>query len=469
MSLNPDRSLTEAERFPLLNDRGRAMLKRLLEHPQAPRYTFPCGDRLDAVGLEQVRAFRRRLDDERGMLNSLHEPPWLESFVHRCVKQVPFYRQSVVEPRPLIDIPTCSRDDLMRAPWGFVPDDQPLDDLLVYFTTGTTGRRLYVYSHPVVSSSYLASLEWLLQREGIDLARGPDRVAIVQICAQQSTYTHATVSSYLDQAGYAKINLNPHDWRDPEHRWTFLEDCNPQILTGDPTVFLALAAAPVRIRPQALVSSAMMLLPETRATLSARFGCPVFDTYSLNEARMVAGAKEGATFSLIAPDLYVEILDSQGRRCAAGERGEITLTGGRNPFLPLLRYRTGDYASLHAGDRGLELREFEGRPPVVFVDAQGLAVNSIDVTGALRTFPLAQFRIHQRADRSLLVKVRGPGCREAELRRVLISLFGAGISMSIEELRDEDTVGGKVIPYRCDVPETMSGKGLPTFAWKKGV
>ena len=30
----------------------------------------------------------------------------------------------------------------------------------------------------------------------------------------------------------------------------------------------------------------------------------------------------------------------------AGERGEITLTGGFNFCLPLLRYRTGDFASL---------------------------------------------------------------------------------------------------------------------------
>ncbi|HNV68097.1 MAG TPA: capsule biosynthesis protein CapK [Candidatus Ozemobacteraceae bacterium] len=466
MNPNPDRPLTESERFPLLHERGRAMLQRLLEHPHAPKYTFPCGDRLDAAGLERVQAFRRHLDQNRSWMQSLAEPPWLSAWIKRCVELVPFYRARTCSGITLAEIPTCSRADLMRAPWSFVPDDQSLDDLIVYFTSGTTGSRLFVYSHPVVSSAYLAGLEWLLAQEGIELARGPEHVAIVQVCAQQSTYTHATVASYLDQAGYAKINLNPHDWRDPDDRWRFLEDCRPQVLTGDPVAFLALAASPAQVQPRALVSSAMLLLPETRAVLTRRFGCPVFDTYSLNEARLVAGAKDGRSLPLLAPDLCVEILDPAGQRCPEGVRGEITLTGGRNPFLPLLRYRTGDYAALGFGQKGIELREFEGRAPVVFLDDAGRAVNSIDVTGALRAFPLAQCVVHQLADRSLIVKVRGLGWTEEELRRVLAGVFGKGTPVTIATLSEAETTDGKVLPYKCDVKEMISGRELPNFRWQ---
>ncbi len=53
----------------------------------------------------------------------------------------------------------------------------------------------------------------------------------------------------------------------------------------------------------------------------------------MSECRCLAARSRGKHDSLLAQDVYVEI---------PGERGEITLTGGRSPYLPLLRYRTSD-------------------------------------------------------------------------------------------------------------------------------
>ena len=72
-----------------------------------------------------------------------------------------------------------------------------------------------------------------------------------------------------------KINLHPSQWNDPGDCVRFLDECAPEVLTGDPISFSDLADLPVTIRPRALVSSAMTVTPSLRARLEARFGCPV--------------------------------------------------------------------------------------------------------------------------------------------------------------------------------------------------
>ena len=44
--------------------------------------------------------------------------------------------------------------------------------------------------------------------------------------------------------------------------------------------------------------------------------------------------------------VHVEVLDEGGAPVPDGERGEIVVTVDENPYLPLLRYRTGDHAAL---------------------------------------------------------------------------------------------------------------------------
>ncbi|HOY66673.1 MAG TPA: capsule biosynthesis protein CapK [Candidatus Ozemobacteraceae bacterium] len=466
MSRSGDRPLTDEERFPLLDDAGRRRLARLREHPHAPRWTFPCGDRLTRSACDRIASFEAQLRNgpaAGGWTGSGMQPDWLDAFVERCLKTVPFYRERSGSTGPFEELPTCGREDLGRAPWAFVPDDQPLDDLLTYTTSGTTGNIVRILSHPVTAGSYLGALRVLLGRAGVPFDAAPEGVAIAQVCAQASTFTHATIISYLGGAGYVKINLNPGEWRNVEDPARFLDDIAPEILTGDPVAFAALAALPVSLRPRALVSSAMAVTPGMKTMLERRFGCPLIDVYSLNESRFVAVAGPGG-HEILPHDLYVEILGGDGRICAPGDRGEIVLTCGRNPFLPLLRYRTGDTAALvWEGGRPV-LAGLEGRQPVVFLTHTGEVVNSIDVTRALGHLPIPQFSLHQEPDQRLVLRYRGTGIDEEDIRRPLESLFGSGHDIKIELLSGPPA--GKAIVYTSDIgqDELMERP----WSWKTG-
>lgn len=443
-----DAPLTEAERFPLLTDRSRSMLRRLQQHPHAPRWTYECGERLDAAGLADVQEFAAQQRDVSRGWKYGETPAWVPEFVDRCRREVPFYLQRLSQ-GPLL---TCNREDLRREPWSFVPNSADLSDLIVYKTSGTSGNLIQLPSHPVAPARYLPLFESALAAHGVSLAGG-ERVTLVQVAAQIRTYTFASVSSYLNGAGYAKINLNPADWNQADDREAFFDDCSPELVTSDPFALEQLAALQVRTRPKAILSSATLLLPALRDRLRRHFGCPVIDVYSMNETGPIAFAHTDANadeHEILPHNLFVEILDPTGRPVPPGERGEIVVTGGVNPFLPLVRYRTGDFAALSFRHDIPRLVSIERRQPVVFRTAAGELVPSISVTVALFQIPLPFFSLHQASDGALTFRTRCDVATEDDVRRVLSSVFGKTL-LHVEQLTWDTAWRGKSIQYTCEL------------------
>ncbi len=441
-------------RIPLASTSGARLLKKLEEHPHAPRYTHPGVHRLTPAGLHRAREFALELQTPPTWKPGA-VPAWLTAFVQDCYRDVPLYRRDGPPP-PLskgegfFALPTTDRADLHREPWAFVPDSQPLDGLVVYNTSGTSGHPLDILTHADTLALYLPLLRAALARHHLTLAGG-DRVSLVLVCHQKQTYTYATVTPVLDDAGFIKINLNPADWRDPTDRAKFLDDCVPEIITGDPLAFSELLHLQITNYPTALVSTAMTLLPGLKRQLEDHFRCPVLDLYSMNESGPIGIADPAQDcYFLLQPRLYVEILDPDGWPCPPGVRGEITLSGGFNPFLPLLRYRTGDYGALEWRGSLPTLTQLSGRPPVLFRAADGRAINNIDIAIALRPLAIAQYALHQTADGALHFRVQG-AADLAAIRAALLDLFGPTQPLTIEPLTTLTAAGDKLVQFTSDL------------------
>jgi phenylacetate-CoA ligase len=415
---------TDADRYPLLSDAGRRMLDFLREHPHAPTYRNHSGHRLEAADLAFVqREEAAVLDADTGWPRDGH-PGWLADFVSECHRDVPRYAAYAPTIR-FEDLPTTTRADLGCDIPSFVPDSIALDRLINFQTSGTTGHPLLIPSHPRIAAGYLAYHKRALRRFGVTLTAGRGQVGVVLLGFQLTCFTYVSVTPSMDEAGLAKINLHPSDWRDPSDRAKYLEALAPEVLAGDPLSFTELLALAPSLRPKALLCTSMTLLPGLREKLASTFACPVLDLYSLNEAGPVAvfdPALDGHV--ILQPRLYVEILDPSGHPVATGTRGEITLTGGFNFCLPLLRYRTGDFASIDFVRGEPVLRGLEGRPLVRFRRPDGVWLNNIDVTHVLRPFPLARFSLHQRADAVFEFSVEGPAGACSDARAALGRLFG---------------------------------------------
>jgi phenylacetate-CoA ligase len=446
-------AVTEADRYPLLTPAGREMLMFLREHPCAPIFRNESGHRLTLADVETVRAREREvLDGEVGW--AVDAPPgWVAEHVAYCYAQVPHWRALGEAPARFSDVPPSARADLSRDIARFVPDDAPLDRLINFRTSGTTGHPLLIASHPVVAASYLAYHKRALRRFGIELRHGRGQVGVVLIGLQRSCFTYVSVTPTMDESGLAKINLHPGDWRRVDDRAPYLDALAAEVWTGDPISFAELLRLPLTCRPRAMLSTSMALLPGLRDALQARFGCPVLDIYSLNEAGPVAvDDPQLGGHALLQPRLYVEILDPAGKPVPPGERGEVTLTGGFNFCLPLLRYRTGDYAAMRWRGREPWLEGLSGRPPVRFLSSAGEWLNNIEVTHALKPLALAQWSLHQAADRSLTLRADGSALTSAEA--ALRALFGGGLPLRVEPLPPHVD---KLVQYTSDLVGAAPG------------
>lgn len=445
--------MDESFRHPLLDHTGRAQLERWREHPRAPRWNTQCGDRLDAPALEDVRQFALECSSAPHW-NSFTQPPdWAREAARKYLRAVPFYRERGGSAEDWSSIPPCDRLDLAREPWHFVPDGLGLDELVVYNTSGTTGSEVLIPAHWRWPSMYLPLYERALQLSGVNWcaarAQETGRVAIATIAAQEHTLTFASWSSYLSGANF-KVNLHASQWRAPADCAAFLDEADPLLLCGDPVSLDALAQSDFVGAPSAIISSALAMSPSVRDELQNRFGCPVVDIYSTNESGPIAASLPASTcaepdaMAVLAPDLWIEILRPDGSPCQEDEVGEVTLTGGRNPFLPLLRYRTGDRARGKVLAGAPHLLGFHGRALVKFSSGPE-EILDIDVTHALRHLPLREFSLHQSPDNSLLFQFRGL-VHESEIKAALRKVFPDN-PLRISELSGWSQNARKLIRY----------------------
>ena len=74
------------------------------------------------------------------------------------------------------------------------------------------------------------------------------------------------------------------------------------------------------------------------------FSTRVFNEYGSGELGSVAHECEEGSLHLSAENMIVEVVDGN-RPCTAGEMGELVVTELNNYAAPLIRYRTGDFAS----------------------------------------------------------------------------------------------------------------------------
>ncbi len=423
---------------------------RIREHPDAPRWNYHATDGLTPEDLPALDAMRRSLRTSEGPWRQQDAERWAEGLRAR----VGLFRRRW---RPeWNEIEPCSREDLATRPERFVPEDIELTRMSVYRTAGTTGHALRVPHHPRAVAGYLPLIESALARHGASALVAALQTADVAgflVAAQARTITYATTLSGWNGAGWAKLNTLD-GFRDDDAARRFFRDLRPALLTGDPLSFAELLRLRVHedTRPGALVSTSMALAPTFRDELARAFECPVIDLYSLTETGPIGYAcpRGDGAFHVLPTDLFVELLDVD-----RDGRGEITVSGGRNPFVPLLRYRTGDFARIeHApcpcGDRAPRIVELEGRAPVRLLARDGRSVNTVDVSAVLRRFALVQHSLVQRADGACELWVRPSPCahfdREA-LVHALRAVLGFAVTVQVDPTLGMDGPR-KVTPYQ---------------------
>jgi len=208
-------------------------------------------------------------------------------------------------------------------------------------------------------------------------------------------------------------------------------------------------------QPRSVIVSAEKIFQHHKDFIEQAFRAPVFERYGSMEFSFIAAECDRHLGMHVNSDnLYVEILDEQGRPVAPGEVGEIVISGMNNYAMPLIRYRIGDFGTWAPGPctcgRGLPLlAEVLGRVTDVISTRSGRACTGILFPYILDEFPsVAQFQVTQESPDRIIVRLVPHGAIEPQTLVAIEGKLRKYLGRSIE-LRLE---------ISDSIPRTSSGK-----------
>jgi len=380
--------LADVERWPTASSSDLDRLRHWRTHPDAPAWTHATGDRLTAAQTVRVRM-------------PLPLEGWLDA--HLAAARNTLRYRDVPGLDTLADFPTVTRADLAADIAAFVPLDADLDRMVHGTSSGSTGAALQIPDDVEDVARTFHLLRDLASRLGVRIEPDRGRMVLANLVHQREAFTYVSLVSSFAHTVMARVNLHPASWPDAASRRRFLAEADPQILSGHPTSLEAACDLRDVLHPKVAFSSAMELSAPLRARIEDALQCPVIDLYGLHETRPIAWRPDAGPFRVLERRVLVELLDADGCAVPDGEVGEITVTAGENLLLPLVRYRTGDFA--RRVPEGLA--DLEGRAHVVFRAADGRRVPSVDLTQQLQAHGALGWLVAQDAAGAVRARIVG--------------------------------------------------------------
>ena len=146
-----------------------------------------------------------------------------------------------------------------------------------------------------------------------------------------------------------------------------------------------------------IIAESENVYPDQRADIEEVFGVRMYSCYGHSEKLVLAAECENSTDYHVWPTYgYFELLDENSKPVTSpGSRGEIVGTGFINAVMPLIRYRTDDYATYVSnccdacGRKHIVLRDIRGhRIQEVLIAADGTVMpwTGLGVEGSQEAF-----------------------------------------------------------------------------------
>ena len=317
--------------------------------------------------------------------------------LHRAATRVPYYRDQWARrraagdraaPDVLANWPSLSKDALRAQPHAFLADD--CDPATMYYehTSGTTGKPLHLWHSRETLNAWYALTEARMHR-WYGLSR-EDRWAILggQLVAPVErdrppfwVWNFALRQLYLSAYHLTPDNIAAYLEAIRRHEVVYLLGYPSGLYTlARVALERGLAAPHLRV----VIGNAEPLLAHQREAIAAAFGCPARETYGMAEYAAAASDCEHGRLHLWPEAGHVELLADEGDAAVpAGMPGRLVATALLNADMPLIRYETGDRATLAtepcACGRGLPvLAAIEGRVDDMIVTPDGRHIGRLD-------------------------------------------------------------------------------------------
>jgi phenylacetate-CoA ligase len=314
-------------------------------------------------------------------IEAMQESAWNHAF-HYSAERSPFYRRHFlgagISPRDNISlaeishIPTIDKNVVSENAEEFlcVPREKIVD---IVTTSGSTGR-------PLVWQLTESDLERLARNEALSFACAGFAAADTVLLAVAMDRCFIAGMAYflgLRKLGCAVVRVGPAT---PAIHLDMIGRVKPTAVVSVPSFLAHLGnkaeAAKFNLANYGIRKAVCIGEPVRENNFSLNcagrlveknWGAKVFSTYGVTElAASLCECEFGLGGHLHPELLFLEVLDEAGNHVPDGEVGELTATTFGVEAMPLIRYRTGDFAMIHrspcsCGRRSLRIGPVVGR------------------------------------------------------------------------------------------------------------
>jgi phenylacetate-coenzyme A ligase PaaK-like adenylate-forming protein len=333
------------------------------------------------------------------------QPPDVLRF---ALEHVPFYSslRATLEDQSLAlsDFPILTKRDLAnsfpeliaRSAEGQLGEGP----LFIYRTSGSTGVRCSSLKGP--EDAYWSAVLESRISDGFDLEPGTD---IWDLGLHAPDQPLLEVDGLAGRITWNLPRFNPEVEDHPALFHAAFTLSSPSLVRGAASRVTDLAKLVLsdgaKIRPHAVLSSYEHLSHAARDLVSAAFQCPVRNLYGTAETGIGGWECDRGLIHFDDDVCSFEVVDGEGGPVTPGETGRLLLTSYRSQAMPIIRYDTGDLASLPIHpctcdrQRSPAIMRLEGRSSAQLVGPTGERHSPYPVLDALSDAGLTSFQLVQ--------------------------------------------------------------------------
>jgi len=314
----------------------------------------------------------------------------LQKFLEQTVKHVPFYSKINIssedpfknlEKFPIVQketihgdlekFPVMEKEIMQRDINKFLADNIPKKNTYYVTTGGTTNRTGSYFGFNLDNSAY--GKEWafvMMAWRRVGFKPGDKMVSFRGIECKKTDKG----IFWQDNPIYNMIEMSPFHMSEenlPKYIKK-IKECKLKYLYGYPSLLSLLAKYVENCnngfpKIKAVLAVSEDVYPGQRELIERAFNTRLFSFYGLSEKVIMAPECEYDTRYHAFPEYGItEVVDKNGDPVGEGERGELVGTGFLNHYLPFIRYRTVDFATLSdqkckCGRNHIMLEDLKGR------------------------------------------------------------------------------------------------------------
>lgn len=390
----------------------------------------------------------------------------LKQLLQFVADEVPFYqrnRSAICKHEPfevLHELPIISKLNIQDHFQEFIPRSIASIPHRVAHTSGSSGNQLEFFEDTSMYSREMAYMHSQWRRVGYTTRcrKATFRDITIRKPKPGVFWQLNPIHNEIQFSPFHMSDMNLYAYVDK-----FIE-YQPEFIHGYPTAIDVFAEFILRndlVKHLAPIKGVLLgsepCLPSQRARILHVLKAPIYTWYGHSERLVLGGECECCESYHIFPTYgIVEIVKSNGDKCKFGEEGEIIGTGFLNRSMPLLRYRTDDYAmqqepNCECGRQWDRLSNVRGRRSSegLVIGKSGAKISAVALEPPFSAFRnVIRFQYYQNKPGELKLRILPNSHYSTEDEKEIIGVHESRLFGEMDML----------IEYVDDIPLTPAGK-----------